>query len=723
MLFWNSYPFVRFTIILILGIISYDYYQELWIQSTISIIILIIVFLVLFFVSQKTGFYKLRYVNGFFALLIFFVLGGHLVKYYYHSLPKNHYLSQPKNIKSFSGIITSKGKHLKNYIQYKFEIDYINADSVSIASTGTIYLNVKKNSSFNQDSLYYGHYILVKKSFFSIEPPKNPSTFNYKSFLEKKGIYAHTFVNIENIKIIKHFNLNPLLRFSYFINQWASNIIDENITYERENSVISALLLGVKDQIDMDTKRSFAGSGTTHVLAVSGLHVGIFYLILTLLFGKLKLWGSWGNILFLIIVIGTIWIYASVTGLSPSVMRASTMFSLMAIGQNFSKRNNTYNILGFTAFILLVYDPYLIYSIGFQLSFIAVYGIVYLHPRIYRLFYFDTWIVDKIWSLSCVSLAAQISTFPFTIYYFHQFPTYFLVSNLFVIPLTFLILIMGLTMILTSIFSIAISSFLGTILQSIVWIMNEFIIKINELPHHLIDRISIQPLEVFLFYAILITLMASLYFHSFKTLVMTSLLLLFSLFYDYIEYYQQEKRHYLLAYNFPNKIVLDYIKGYNADLYTEDLNKEDLKNMTFNVEPFRIYSGLNKIKINTLQVQKTKNSAIRYGVIANQKIIIFDSTTYHLDFLYPIQPDIIWINNQSVKSLEWLQQKVKGNMIIFGDGNGYHYLKKMQKSADQLGVLIHSLSQKGALFYHLSHQNKLKYIQIGNERIRNKGFN
>jgi len=207
-------------------------------------------------------------------------------------------------------------------------------------------------------------------------------------------------------------------------------------------------LLGQQDELDSETRDSFASAGVMHVLAVSGLHLGIIMLILTFVLKPIKKvrYGKQG---YLVLILLIIWFFAFFTGLSPSVFRAAVMFSFIIVGMEMQRETSIYQSLMVSAFILIICDPYIIFQIGFQLSYLAVLSIVYIQPKIYKLIYIPNRWLDKTWQILAVSLAAQIGTFPLSIYYFHQFPNYFLLSNVLIIPLTFIVLMVALVYVIT----------------------------------------------------------------------------------------------------------------------------------------------------------------------------------------------------------------------------------------------------------------------------------
>lgn len=649
-------------------------------------------------ISQKLSYFKFRHINGIIALFLIFYIGGYITQSKYHNLPCSHYKSFQGHINGFSGTIVSPVIERKNHFRYDFKLaQIVTSDSIFMTS-GLIHLYVKKDSSLR--AYTYGDQLNVYGRFYEILPPANPKEFNYKRYLARQGIYSQAFIKRHDIELRRHKKLNTFMKWSFDLRRIANFAIDKNINHPRERGIAKALLLGIKDHLDNDLKKAYSAAGAMHVLAVSGLHVGIVFLLIKLIFGRLKESGKWGGFIFVSLSISSIWIYASVTGLSPSVLRAATMFSIISLGELSFRESNIYNSLGIAAFILLLYDPYLIYSVGFQLSFSAVLGIVYLQPKIYRLLEFKLMLLDKAWGITCVSIAAQIATFPLTAYYFNQFPTYFLLSNLFVIPASFLMLVGGLVMILIDPISSSVASMIGYCTEQLMWFVNEMISYVHHLPLSLIEWIYIDFVELIIIYVITLTLITGLQYGVFRTLVLSSALILAILSWNLFRHSVQSRKHELVIYEVADKIAIDHIQGHSSKLYLNTFNTEELELLSFQINPYRISSGLRPIEEGISTFEKigfVKKSVISHGMIAHQRFTLIDSTTFHLEFNDEVNTDYLIVSNGAVKSLNWLNDQFDFKMVILSTKNSSYYTRKMKDQAKKLNLNLHSLKEDGAL--------------------------
>jgi len=701
MYFWNSYPFIRLSIALIIGIILFDYLPTLWTDPLFTFPILIAILVFCVFASSKYGFHKIRHLNGLSGLAIIIFIGGFMVKLRYHDHSPNHYRFLETPSKAYAGTIVKPASEGDQYYRYELALDYVISDTLR-ETEGIIYLYVRKDSI--NSVFQYGDFLRIKGRIYSVSPPKNPHEFDYKQYLERQHIHSHSFVKKEAIQIADRHSPSGVLAFAYTLRTSAANIIDRTIVSKKENAIAKALILGVKDHLDNEIKKAYASAGAMHVLAVSGLHVGIIYLLLQFLFGRLKHGGMFGKRLFAVFSIVIIWLYALITGLSPSVLRAATMFSMMTVGQVGAREGNIYNTLGIAAFMLLIYDPYLIYSVGFQLSFAAVFGIVYLQPKLYRLIAFRLMIPDKAWAITCVSIAAQAATFPLSAYYFHQFPTYFLLSNLVVIPVAFLALFMGIIMLLLYPVTSFISQILGNILENIFGFLNLIMNGVESLPGSLIEWIYIDQYGLILIYSFSLTLAVSLHHKSFKMLLISSGLILIFLFNDSKQYYDQSKKKYLIFYSIKEKTAIDEVKGLSVQLFTEGDGTTDPGVYSFQINPNRLASLLPPIEgtNNSLKKKFQDFGAFQFGTLLSQKILIIDSTTFHLDFKKPINADIVLIENNAVGNLEWFKEHFAAEHVLLGSSNSYYYVNKMNKQAKSMDFDIHSIRNDGAFVLKIS---------------------
>jgi competence protein ComEC len=358
-------------------------------------------------------------------------------------------------------------------------------DSVSQCESGNVLVYLQKCQAL--DMLQVDDVVLVYGRLQMLAPPRSPGEFDLQTHGRRKGVYLQVYADST------HWQMgwkpsNHSVR--YYLEEWRKKALSYlHVLHHdpKEYGVLAALILGDTSDMDPELMTSYAAAGVVHVLAVSGLHVGLVYMLLAPVFKRLfgrsraKWWRT-----FLPIVL--LWLYSGLSGGSPSVLRAAVMFSGFIVADNFGKHNNIYNTLASSALVLLVVRPAMLFDLGFQLSYLAVIGIVILQQPLSNLIHVPNKVLDKVWTMSAVSIAAQLSTLPLTLYYFHQFPNYFLACNLFVIPWSTLIIYLSI------VFFIALpwQSVAHMIADLLVWMtrcMNYVIVWFEQLPYSVTTNI------------------------------------------------------------------------------------------------------------------------------------------------------------------------------------------------------------------------------------------
>ena len=331
-----------------------------------------------------------------------------------------------------------------------------------------------------EEALYPGQVIWVPANPEPVDPPSFPDEFNYKRFLAAKGIHFRQFLG-KKLQVLPVKPSNELNFAMEHLRHYFAGVIDQYVQRPESKQIALALLLGQKESLGKEVKQAYSATGTQHILAVSGLHVGIIYSILLLPLTFFKQKGQLLQKSYLVLVLGLIWIYALMTGFSPSVVRAVVMFSLVTLGQMRKRKPSIWNILAFSALLLLVLDPAIQTDLGFQLSYLAVAGIVGLQPILLRMWAPSNRVLDYFWQMATVTLAAQLITSPLTLHYFHTFPTYFLVANLLIVPLSYIILCAGVPFLLLAWIPM-VGSALGAIVDFLLFVQNEITYTLQEFP-------------------------------------------------------------------------------------------------------------------------------------------------------------------------------------------------------------------------------------------------
>ena len=330
--------------------------------------------------------------------------------------------------------------------------------------------------------------------------------FDYGMYLRRQGIAGSCWANRRNWQVIGHEEDRSLLtiakRCQYRLHEQYRQMGIEG----KELGILSALTLGYRENLDKGVQRSFSVSGAMHVLAVSGLHTGIVWGIVVWLLtlgGWFKpLWEEkWKRWLLNIIAIVLIWMYAFVTGLSPSVMRSALMLSFWALSGLLEKQISRWNPLFAAAVIILIINPLALWSVSFQLSFAAVAGIMLIGQKMQRSISLKGRMLQYVGGLMLVSVAAQIATMPLTMHYFGQTSNYFALTNLVVIPMAGVLLVLGFGTLAMS--WCVIGEWLGVVTKWCTWLLRDVVERIEGLPFSS-TQISLESGSVFCLYGAIV---------------------------------------------------------------------------------------------------------------------------------------------------------------------------------------------------------------------------
>ena len=418
-------------------------------------------------------------------------------------LADNHYTISSPQSGYFKAEIAEQARPTNRAIRLTLRL--AEAANTSKNISGRVFLYVpKKWADLN---LKTGDVILFKTQFQAIEPPKNPNEFDYQNYMHLHQVYWQGYA--AEFKRLSRDDSSIPGQVDQLRNTLLGVIQSLDLS-EEEKAVSSALLLGYRYNLSNETERAFAGAGAMHVLAVSGLHVGILYMITAFLLKldkRKRHRNHWSKVAMVLIII---WSYALLTGLSPSVNRAALMFTFVSLGALIKRQPSTYQAILSSAFVLLIYNPNNLFEVGFQLSYAAVFGILYIQPKLYYLLPAKGKWYDKIWAITTVSIAAQVATFPFGLYYFHQFPLLFLVSNLIVIPAAYLLMCYGLVMLTISLI-FQLPAALIVPYKWILWFMIKSVHMVESVPHAVLNGISISRLELMLFVILAFALVSALF--------------------------------------------------------------------------------------------------------------------------------------------------------------------------------------------------------------------
>lgn len=389
----------------------------------------------------------------------------------------------------------------------------ISAEQESLYTTGDALLTIAPNPGEQESplELRYGWTISFTGELEAPASVRNPGEFSYRDYLALNDIFATAYVagytNVTIVQKNEHWFFSDVI---FPTKHFVSRVVRAASSGDEANFLLG-LLLGDRSNISPEVKNAFINTGTIHVLAVSGLHVGLVVVVFYTLLGLLRFPETAKNIA----TIAGLFFYVELTGAAPSVVRASLMVTLVLLSKLFQFRTNVYNALGVAAVILLLLDPRQLFNAGFQLSFAAVFSIVYFYPKL-ALFIKkipEKWEeikgVDAVLKLFAVSLAAQIGTLPFTAYYFGRVSIISLVANIVVVPLIGIIVTIGFVSVLAGSISLWLSTLFSEVNNILLWFTLKFVAVASSVPYATISTAVFGLKETF-FYSAAVTFLFNL---------------------------------------------------------------------------------------------------------------------------------------------------------------------------------------------------------------------
>lgn len=694
---WNEFPIVRVLIPFILGICIgvfhfLGFYLPLWFFIALSITVFVLSVALKRFVNLNYNFSI-----GILLNVLFVILGIFLSQDYYGFREPNYYGNQLNTSKAFVARLTQNSVEKENSLQLQVEITQALDSSCTKGSFGKVVLYLKKDSLARQ--LRYGDFLIIQNSLTPIAASKNPYQFDIQTFFKRKGIQHQAFLRESEWRCIKKAHGFSLIRYSLFAQEKMLKILENSMQGKDEFAVASALLLGYRSDISDELLQAYSGSGAMHVLSVSGLHVGIIFMMLNFIlelfpFFKRK---SLTKTLILILVI---WSFAFITGLSASVLRAAAMITFVIIGSNINRRTSVYNSISVSALLLLIINPYLLFDLGFQLSYLAVIAIVSLQPFIQNLWSPANKILQWSWSLMAVSLAAQIGTIPLSFLYFHQFPNVFLLTNFIVIPAAFLILMMGVITLTFSWWSFAAWLF-GVVLNFMVHWLNWSITFIENMPYAVLRNIRFDSIQFIVLSGFILFLSVAIIHKRKKSLLLALIFFGFYMGYDSYVRIENRKRIEFVIYNTPKHSVMAVFDQNELYYFADTSAITAFQNVKFQIENQRVQYGFADYKLIDVdaEVDFFCNNFFKQAEFVN--FGSYRSVLISKDWEMPNTDNMLYVNyliidNDPKFSFDDLLKTYNPQMVIITARNKYWKTKGWKEQLTALKIPFYDIAEKGA---------------------------
>lgn len=666
------FPLSKITICFMAGILACYYLKpELWLTVMFSGTAFLL-FVFSYFFSDKN--IKRNFYFGLSAYLLSFAFGTAMLQIHSGYFQQNNYIHQIENSDShlLEVVLREKLKssvYKDRYIAVVKKIDRKNC-------SGRILINFDKGIA---KSFQIGSNIRINGEVVRHKRPYNPDQFDYGQYLTDKSILAQMYATPTNTDVSKSVNKDAFYYSDALRNRILGNL--KKSIAPKELNVIAALLLGQQQDISSDILHDYQFAGAIHILSVSGLHVGFIMIFMTFLLKFLPK-NRWTSILKLSIVIGSLWGFAILAGLSPSVIRSVTMFSFVAVGLHLKRKTNIFHTLLVSLLLILLFEPSFLFDVGFQLSYVALFFILWLQPIFSDFLQPENKIIKYLWDILTVSFAAQIGAFPLSVYYFHQFPGLFFVTNLIIIPFLSVIMAVGLLAIILAAFN-AVPEFLAKTLEYTIIILNKIINWVASFDTFVIQDIPFNKVMLVSLYLFLAAFFICFKKPDLRKITFASSFLTLFVISCFATIKVSQNQNEWIVFNVKKVTLIAARSGKNITVFSNG----NIKNNNV----LKSYAVANFSRITNRQ--PIKNMAY----FNNRKILIVDSLG-----IYPekVSPDLLLLRQSPKINLARLLQNCRPKMIVADCSNYKSYVALWKKTCVQQKIPFHAIAEKG--FYRLN---------------------
>jgi competence protein ComEC len=681
---WRSLPFIRLLVALVIGIML-ERYLAIRPVYLFSAAVLSMILLALSRTFSFAGKFTWQWIMGL-SLQMIMAAAGALLFYWNDNSHDDHWVGKYLN-KQYPVLIILEETPVEKANSWKVlaKIEAVWEHEKWESVKGSIYTYFKKDTLFR---LNYGMRILAHTSIQPIANTGNPGAFDYRQYCAGQDIWGQVYLQPTDCRIIDSSSGNGFTKLLLRTRDHILAILKKYIPGEKESGVAEALLIGYRNDLDKDLVRAYSNTGVVHIIAISGLHLGMIYgLILLLLkpFRKTR-WIRWVKPLVVLLVL---WGFSLLTGAAASILRSAVMFSFIVIGESLGRRKQTLNTLAASAFCLLVYNPYFLWDAGFQLSYAAVTSILLFQQPIYRKIFCRNKLLDLTWQLNTVSIAAQILTLPIILYYFHQFPNLFLLTNFVAVPLSGWILYGELLLLICHPIN-WLNTICGNTIAFLIATMNGFIERTSHLPVAVTAGIRMDLTATVLLYLLLAALAIWLMQKKSKLLLAALFIATCLLCIQTITAFRRARQHRLLVYNVPKHQAVDIVEGNNYVFIGSNYLSQNSPLYNFYLQPAHVLSGT---RVNSLKYTLLRSRTIQS---AHKSVIIVDKTTVLRPVTRKIPVDAVIISGNPKLQLPELATIFDCKKYIFDSSNPLWKIRQWKKQADSLHLRHHSVPEQGA---------------------------
>lgn len=665
-----KFPIVPVLFGFIIGILTQNFFSLTINSILIGIIFSTIGFGITYFLNVKMKFQSYFFESFVLILsLTFGIFSTYLHQEINSSTHFSNFISE-KNI--VQGVVSEKLKSTVYYDKFILKTTSVNQQNCS----GKFIFYVPKKT---EKEIEVGNKIKLFETPKVLQHSFNPHQFDYSKYLQNQNIFYEV-----KLKEKDFIEASEDHNFYYYINLIKSELLKsyQIDSFKQDNyNLLMALLFGEKTELSKELSNNYTQAGIIHILAISGLHIALIYGIVLWLTKPLQRLKK-GKVYIFLISLSVLWFYAVLAGFSASIVRAAVMFSVIAFAKILNRETNIYNSLALSAMFLLLYNPNYLFDVGFQLSFAAVLSIVIFQPFVRKYSYSKYYIVRETKSLLLISLVAQIGVLPLTLYYFGQFPMLFLVANLIAIPLSSIILILGLALIPFNFLLPKVAVYLGVFVNMLIDWMNNFTAWIVQFDAFIIRNIAFHEVLIVLMYVIIGCVIYFVYHPKIKNLSpILVAVLLFQMGYFFLNSTEKSNNEFVVFNVMKHNLFVE-TKNNSAVFYTDDIVKSK--------QTIDAY-------IRGKFVKKYHIEPIKNVYAFKKKILCIDSLGVYNS---KQKPEVVVLTQSPKINLKRLILTVKPQQIIADGSNYKSYIKLWKTTCEQEKIPFHATAEKG--FYRLN---------------------
>lgn len=661
-----DFPLIKITLFFVLGIVLYPYIPVEFSYAILVLLLLLSPVLLSLFKKINTA------LTAVCLLLSALVLGLATCALHDVNNDSNHYIHSKKLNQVTNIIVEIDQKIRTTALATRYEATVVNIDNKPYSGRVIIALNTTKNLPLFET----GTQLKITSKIQPISHPKNPGQqFDYKKYLENKSIFGQIYVS-QNTILYKTPTEFSIKNFASKIRNKIITNLEKNNFSKEELYVFSALLLGQQQDISKEIIADYQYAGAVHILSVSGLHVGLLLTFITFILSPLANTKT-NRLLKLLSILLTLSFFGVLAGLAPSVLRSVTMFSFVAIGLYLNRSVNFYNTLLVSAFVLLLFKPSFLYDVGFQLSYFALFFIVWAQPLLSKIWSPNNKITHYFWDIVTVSTAAQIGTLPISIYYFHQFSGLFFITNCIILP--FLSVIMGVGIL---VLIMALTTYFW---QPVLKLMELLISFLNYVIHYIasLDELIFKeiPLTFWMMlglYIIIFTWIIYLKKPNFAKLSLALISIIIFQLTQIINKIEVEKSSEFIV--FSNKKSSLFVER-NGKQITLNTNSDEQKNV-----PLTNYT------ISKFAEIKSQKKIQNFYLYNGKKIVVIDRSGIYLP---NSNPDILIVIQSPKVNLDQLLLQCKPKQIIADESNYKSYVSLWAATCKKQNIPFHAVAEKG----------------------------